>query len=158
MTDLRTAAREAFIYTLPLVEVATTRQRGLGFGHRMGVFTHVRHLANHKHRAVTTPNNDTLYSTAQIDLSAGPVTIALPETGDRYFSLALMDAYTNNFCILGTRTTGPDGGAFRLVGPRDAAEGWNVVRAPTDHVWALARVLVDGPHDLEAARHVHAGL
>jgi hypothetical protein len=70
-----------------------------------------------------------------------------------------MDAYTNNFAILGTRTTGPDGGTFRLIGPGEAAGGGgNVVRAPTDHVWALARILVDGPHDLEAARAVQAGL
>lgn len=158
MTDLRTAAREAWIYTLPLIEVATTRQRGQALGQRMDVFAHVRHLANHKHRAVTTPNNDTLYSTAQIDLSAGPVTITLPPTGSRYFSLALMDAYTNNFAILGTRTTGTEGGTFRLVGPGDAAEGWNLIRSPTDHAWALARILVDGPHDLEAAREVQAGL
>lgn len=158
MTDLRAAARDAYIYTLPLIELATTRQRGLGLGHKMGVFAHVRHLANHRHRAVTTPNTDTLYSTAQVDLSAGPVTITLPPAGDRYLSLALMDAYTNNFAILGTRTTGPDGGTFRLVGPRDAVEGWNVVRSPTDHVWALARILVASPEDLEAAREVQAGI
>lgn len=158
MTDLQTAARAAFIYTLPMVEIATTRQRTQGLGHRMGVFAHVRNLANHKHRAVTMPNNDTLYSTAQIDLSAGPVTITLPSTGDRYFSLALMDAYSNNFAILGTRTTGPESVTFRLVGPGEAAEGLNVVRSPTPHVWALARILVDGPHDLEAARQVQAEL
>lgn len=158
MTDLRTAARDAYIYTLPLIELATTRQRGQAVGHRMGAFAHVRHLANHKHRAVTTPNTDTLYSTAQIDLSAGPVTLSLPAAGERYLSLALMDAYTNNFAILGTRTTGPDGGTFRLVGPREAVDGWNVIRSPTDHVWALARILVDGPHDLEAAREVQGGI
>lgn len=158
MSDLKTAARDAFIYTLPLIEVATTRQRGLGLGQRMGAFTHVRNLATPKHRAVTTPNTDTLYSTAHIDLSAGPVTITLPAAGERYLSLALMDAYTNNFAVLGTRTTGPEGGTFRLVGPRDAMEGWNIVRSPTDHVWALARVLVEGPHDLEAAREVQGGI
>ena len=158
MTDLRTAARNAYVYALPLIEIATTRQRVMGLGQKMGTFTHIRHLANHKHRAVTTPNNDTLYSTAQIDLSAGPVTLTLPATGERYYSLALMDAYTNNFAILGSRTTGPDGGTFRLVGPEDAATGWNVIRAPTNHVWALARILVDGPHDLETAREVQAGL
>lgn len=158
MTDLRTAARLAYVFTLPLMEVASTRQRGQALGHVMGVFSHVRRLANHRHRAVTTPNNDTLYSTAQIDLSAGPVSITLPPAGERYLSLALMDAYTNNFAILGTRTTGPDGGTFRLVGPGEAVEGWNVIRAPTNHVWALSRILVDGPHDLEAAREVQAGL
>lgn len=158
LDDLRTAAREAYVFTLPLVEIATTRARGQAVGSPMNVFGHMRRLADHKARAVTTPNNDTFYSTAQVDLSAGPVTIHLPPTGERYFSLALMDAYTNNFAILGTRTTGPDGGTFTLVGPRDAAEGPNVVRSPTDHVWALARILVDGPHDVEAAKAVQHGL
>lgn len=158
LDDLRLAAREAYIFTLPLVEIATTRSRGQAAGSPMNVFGHMRRLADHKARAVTTPNNDTFYSTAQVDLSAGPVTINLPATGDRYFSLALMDAYTNNFAILGTRTTGPDGGTFTLVGPRDAADGPNVVRSPTDHVWALARILVDGPHDVDAAKAVQHGL
>ncbi|MEW6017158.1 MAG: DUF1254 domain-containing protein [Pseudomonadota bacterium] len=157
-TDLKTAAREAWIYGLPLVEIATTRSRGQALGQSMNVFAHMRNLANHKARAVTTPNNDTLYSTAQIDLSAGPVTIALPAAGERYLSLQLMDAYTNSFAVLGTRTTGPNGGIFTLVGPNDAAEGSRVVRSPTNHVWALARILVDGPHDLEAARAVQGGV
>lgn len=154
MSDLKTAAREAWLYALPLIEIATTRGRGQALGHKMGVFAHVRALANHRHRAVTTPNNDTLYSTAQLDLSAGPATITLPASGERYFSLALMDAYSNNFAVLGTRTTGPDRLVVRLVGPHDAAEGPNVLRAPTNHVWALARILVEGPHDLEAAQAV----
>jgi len=159
MSDLRTAAREAWLYALPLIEIATTRARGQAVGHRMGVLAHVRNLATPKHRAVTTPNNDTLYSTAQLDLSAGPVTLTLPASGERYLSVALMDAYSNNFAVLGTRTTGPDGGTFRLLGPREAWDGaGDVVRAPTEHVWALARILVDGPHDLEAAREVQGGL
>jgi len=155
---LREAAMEAWMFGLPLIEVASTRARGAAFGGKVNSFAHMRNLADHKARAVTTPNNDTLYSSAQVDLSAGPVTITLPAAGDRYLSLALMDAYTNNFGILGTRTTGPEGGTFRLVGPNDPAEGDNVVRSPTNHVWALARILVDGPFDLEAARAVQAGV
>jgi hypothetical protein len=158
LDDLREAAKVAWLFTLPLVEIATTRGRGAAAGSRMNTFGHMRKLADHTSRAVTTPNNDTFYSTAQVDLSAGPVTMTLPPTGDRYISLALMDAYTNNFAILGTRTTGPDGGTFTLVGPNDAAEGPNLVRSPTNHVWALARILVDGPHDAEAAKAVQYGV
>jgi len=155
---LREAARTAWLYVLPLIEIANTRQRGLSVGSRPNVFGHMRNLANHTSRAVTTPNNDTFYSTAQIDLSEGPVTLTLPPSGERYLSLALMDAYSNNFAILGTRTTGGDGGTFTLVGPNDAAEGPNLVRSPTRHVWALARILVDGPHDAEAAKQVQTGV
>ena len=155
---LREAACEAWIYGLPLIEIAATRASRAGFGGSLNTFGHMRNLANHKMRAVTTPNNDTLYTSAQIDLSAGPVTISLPASGQRYLSLALMDAYTNNFAILGTRTTGPDAVTFRLIGPRDTSEGPNTLRSPTNHVWALARILVDGPFDLEAARAVQAGI
>ena len=75
---LQTAARDAYLFTLPLVEIATTRARGLANGSPMNVFGHMRRLADHNARAVTTPNNDTFYSTAQVDLSQGPVTINVP--------------------------------------------------------------------------------
>lgn len=69
-----------------------------------------------------------------------------------------MDAWTNNFAILGTRTTGAEGGTFRIVGPSSDETGPMVIRAPTDFVWGLARVLVDGPADLEAARAVQQAI
>ncbi len=157
MTDLRAAAREAWLYTLPLIEIANLRSVSQAVGTPLNSFGMMRRLADHKARAVTTPNNDTLYATCQIDLSNGPVTLTIPPSGDRYVSLQLMDAWSNSFAVLGTRTTGNDGGVYRLVGPTEAAEGANVVRAPTRHVWALARILVDGPHDLEAAAVVQGG-
>jgi len=158
LEDLKLAAKTAWLFTLPLIEIATTRARGQAVGSQMNTFGHMRRLADHRARAVTTPNNDTFYSTAQVDLSQGPVSITLPASGDRYLSLQLMDAYSNSFAVLGTRTTGGAGGTFTLVGPADAAEGPKVVRAPTNHVWALARILVDGPHDAEAAKAVQQGI
>jgi hypothetical protein len=158
LDELTAAARAAWIFGVPLIEIATTRARRLATGSQMNVFMHLQNLADHRARTATTPNNDTLYSVAQVDLSHGPVTITLPPSGDRYLSLALMDAYTNNFAILGTRTTGANGVTFTLVGPNDAAGGANIVRSPTRHVWALARTLVNGPHDLEAARQVQRGI
>ncbi len=155
---LTAAARTAWLFGLPLIEIATTRRRLTGVGAPMNSFVHPPNLADHRARAVTTPNNDTLYASAQVDLAGGPVTITLPPSGERYVSLALMDAYTNNFAILGTRTTGQDGLTFTLVGPCEAADGPHVVRSPTRHVWALGRILVDGPHDLAAARAVQTGV
>jgi hypothetical protein len=155
---LREAAREAWFFTLPLTEMAMTRSREAANGSRLNTLSHVRNLATHAHRMVTMPNNDTLYSSAQLDLSQGPITLIMPPSGDRYLSVALMDMYTNNFAILGSRTTGPEGGTFRLVGPADAASGEGVIRCPTDGVWLLARILVDGAEDLDAARAVQSGL
>ena len=86
---------------------------------------------------MTSPNVDTLYSLAFVDLGNGPATVTLPATGKRYFSLHLMDMYTNSFAVLGTRTNGGDGGAFVLVGPRDAAPA-GALRAPTPWIGLLS--------------------
>jgi hypothetical protein len=160
--DLRAAAREAWLYSLPLVEMATTRSRMLGpdptgMKAQVNGFVHARDLAGPTTRTVTTPNNDTLYSSAWIDLAAGPVRLTLPPSGDRYFSVALMDMFTNNFAVLGTRTTGGQGGTFVIAGPRDPAPP-GAIRSPTPWVWALARTLVDGQADLPGAYAVQDGL
>ena len=160
--DLKTAAREAWLYCLPLVEMATTRSRMLGpdptgMKAQVNGFVAMRDLAGPATRTITTPNNDTLYSSAWIDLAAGPVRLTLPYTGARYFSLALMDMFTNNFAVLGTRTTGGQGGSFVIAGPRDLAPP-GAIRSPTPWVWALARTLIDGEGDLQAAHAVQDGL
>ncbi len=159
-SDLKTIARDAVIYVLPLLEMAATRDRLLSRGAAQNVIYHRRELADASSRSVTSPNNDTLYSAAWLDLTQGPVTATLPDVGQRYFSLQLMDMYTNNVAVLGTRTTGSAAAKFTIVGPNDAiaASDRNVLRSPTPHVWALARVLVDGPADLDAARVAQAGI
>ena len=159
---LRQAAMEAWLYCLPLIEMAVTRGKALeprpgGGGPVANAFNHIRNLAGPGSRAVTTPNVDTLYSNAWLDLQGAPVTVTIPPTGDRYFSLALMDMYSNNFMVLGTRTLGNEGASFTISGPLSAA-ALGAIRAPTPWVWALGRTLVDGPDDLEAARAVQDGL
>ncbi len=150
---LRVAARELALYCLPLIEMAGTRGRAFGAGLTANRFRHVRNLTTASTQKVTQPNNDTLYSTAWLDLSAGPVRITLPQTGERYMSLALMDMFTNNFAVL-------RGGAPRqviIVGPR-APDTPGAIRAPTDWVWALGRTLVTGPADLPAVHAMQDGL
>ena len=121
-TDLRSAAREAWIYCLPLIETARVRAHGPEYapsangGDGINAFIHYRDLATPAERLVTSPNVDTLYSLAFVDLANGPATVALPATGKRYFSLHLMDMYTNSFAVIGTRTNGGDGGAFCSLG------------------------------------------
>lgn len=147
---LRSAAYEFYIYAIPLIEVARTRdhrRKNLIFNR----FTHDRALSDHTSRLFTTPNNDTLYSYAFIDLRQGPVKINIPRTGTRYFSLALMDMYSNNLAYAGTRVTGGESTTVTLVGPDDEAAGEDVIKAPAQWVWALARTLVDGEAGLPEA-------
>jgi hypothetical protein len=149
------ACRELYIYGLPALEMARARARTMG--PKANQFRHVRRLADHASRAVTTPNNDTLYSSAWLDLRAGPVEVVAPATGGRYFSLAMLDMHSNNFHITGTRVTGGRAHRVRLV-PPDATPTGDAVRAPTWWVWAQGRTLVDSPADLAAAHAVQDGL
>jgi len=146
---LRTAARAAFLYALPLTEIAALRARMLGAGIPAGRFFPQKGLATPADRFVTTPNNDTIYANAFIDLRHGPATLTIPPLGERYGSLYLMDMFSNSIAVLGTRTTGQQGGTFTLVGPTDAAPP-GALRSPTPWVWAMARLVVQGPEDLPA--------
>src|SRR5262245_21075286 len=149
--DLRTAAREAWIFCVPLIEAARVRTlagiRDQRSGTGINSFSHNRELATPAERLITAPNVDTLFSVAFIDLENGPATVVLPSTGERYISLQLMDMYTNSFAVLSTRTIGCDGGTFTVVGPRDAAPD-GAVRSPTGWVWALVRIAVTDPNEL----------
>jgi hypothetical protein len=161
--DLRSAAREAWLYGLPLIEMAGARARMLGGGRgaqpaAVNGFRHTRELATDQSRAITAPNNDTLYSAAWVDLTKGPVTLTIPATGARYISVAGMNMYTDNDFVLGTRTCGRGGGRYTIVGPGQAGAGPNVVRLATPHGWVLARILVDGPDDISAVHKVQDAL
>jgi hypothetical protein len=54
-------------------------------------FNHIRAPMPIDHQSVIRANRDTLYSAAVFDLDAGPVTITLPEAGDRFMSLQVFD-------------------------------------------------------------------
>ena len=57
----------------------------------IGKFLHRREPMQIEHQAVVRANRDTLYSSAVFDLDAGPVTITLPDAGDRFMSLMIVN-------------------------------------------------------------------
>lgn len=150
VSPLARAACDAWLFGLPLIEMAKSRA---GMLQQAGPnkLIHARRLTTPERQPVTTPNNDTLYSFCWMNLQQGPVRVTLPKTGERYFSAAFMDMYSNNFAILGSRTTGGDGGTFTLVGPQAASDDPMAIRAPTNWVWMLGRLLVEDEADLPSA-------
>ncbi|MBK6704976.1 MAG: DUF1254 domain-containing protein [Caulobacteraceae bacterium] len=122
---------------------------------------HRSQLLDHTSRMVTAPNNDTIYSSAFLELSGGPIEINAPSSADRYFSIAFMQAFTDVFAYIGTRATEGQGGRYWIAGPQwngETPAGVRLIRSPTNDVWMLMRTLVDGPDDLPAAREFQTGL
>jgi len=170
-TDPRQLARDAVIYTLPLYEMARMRAATCPRRDHTGAFAgegpestlrwinhliHTRELLGPQHRQVVTPNNDTLYTNAWLDLSHEPVVLEVPDFHGRYYVLGLLDAYTNPFGYIGSRTTGTGAGRFLLHGPDwhgEVPAGMQPVPCATNAVWMIGRLLVDGDADLPA---VHA--
>ena len=160
------ALKDAFMYGFPIYEMMRLRwsytdDPGNPAAAKANSITHGRALIDYKRRVVTTPNNDTLYSRTILDLSTGPVRIDVPDTSGRYYSLAFYDIFTNNFAMIGRRLTGTRAGTFFVVGPHWAQvlpANARVIRAPTNDVLLLTRVLVDGDDDLPAAHAVQDGI
>ncbi|HUH85538.1 MAG TPA: DUF1254 domain-containing protein [Stellaceae bacterium] len=162
-SDVKADARTAWLYVLPLIEMANARtrilqRRGDGRHPPVNAFIHQPRLAGPQARTVTTPNCDTIYSTAFVDLTEGPVGLRVPDPGARYLSVQILDMYTNNTVVLGARTLGGAAGSYRLVAPGTAARDAHDLEIATPHAWILARILVDGESDMLAARQVQGGL
>ena len=104
------------------------------------------------------PNVDTLYGAAYLLLAEhGPVVLSVPPIQDRYFSVALHDAYFNNFAIVGTSSGDVDGAKVLIVPP-----GWSgevpsdvdrVIAAPTPIINLYQRIFVRSESEYDA---VHA--
>jgi hypothetical protein len=57
----------------------------------LGKFFHRREIEPVENQIVIRANRDTLYSAAVFDLDAGPVTVALPNSGERFMSMIVID-------------------------------------------------------------------
>ena len=120
--DLRTLSYEAFIYFYPLVTMDITRLQAINradgpMACAPNQFQHIRAYPDADFRAVVRPNFDTLYSTTWLDLTGGPVILGVPDTGDRYFMLPLLDMWTDVFANPGKRTSGTGEQKYVVVGP-----------------------------------------
>ena len=165
--DLRTLAYEAFVYLYPLVTMDVTRlqSRNVPAGVAPGTgppnqFSHLRSFPAADFRAVVRPNFDTLYSSAWLDLTAGPVKLTAPDTDDRYYMLPCLDMWTDVFANPGKRTTGTDAAEWVVVGPGYGGElpaGLPVITAPTPHVWIIGRTQTNGVADYPAVHAVQDG-
>lgn len=80
-------------------------------------FWHHRHLADASYRDGGTPNNDTLYSIAWLDLAKEPLVLSVPEVPERYYVMEMASMDSDNFAYVGSRATGSQAGNYLITGP-----------------------------------------
>ena len=141
---------DAYIYAFPLVltdatKTMSTNTDGSVTGRApVNQINHAKKLADASFRTVVTPNVDTLYSQAWLDIGAEPVIYVLPET-DRFCNVQLLDAWTNTAAVL------DKAGAYAIALPSwegELPEGVTRVDVPTATVWTIARIVLSGNEDL----------
>lgn len=164
--DLTTLAAEAYIYGYPLVfnvtEIQQVGRTGMGTmkGVPMNQFSHANQLATPDDPFVSV-NNDTVYSIAMLDLSAGPVVLHVPDTDGAYYVLQFVDAWSNNFAYVGRRATGTAEAEFTIVPPAwdgKIPQGTRKIEAPTSVVAIIGRLACDGPDDIARVVALQKGL
>ena len=165
--EAQAIAQEAYVYLYPLILMDITRKQLINldpkvsaYGGPANAFTHLRAFPPANARAVVRPNFDTLYSSAWLDLTGGPVVVSTEDTRGRYFLLPMLDMWTDVFAAPGKRTNGTGAANFALVAPGwtgNLPPGIDRIDAPTPHVWIIGRTQTNGMEDYGAVHKVQDG-
>ena len=149
-SEIQTLLEEAYLYAFPLVLVDATKTVSTNAktpsANRAPVnqFIHARKLLDASSRTVVSPNVDTIYTQAWLDVSAEPQIYVVPKT-DRFFNVQVLDAWTNTAAVL----EAPGAYAIAYSGWEGTLpEGVRRIDVPTRTVWTIARIMLSGPDDL----------
>jgi hypothetical protein len=166
--ETKAIAEEAFIYGLPLVmnyavmyEYAVDKKSSQFKAPFNGIYN-MHRVATYKDTAIITPNSDTPYSMAWLDLRAEPMVLSVPAVEkERYYSVQLTDGNTYNFGYIGSRATGPDAGDYMMAGPdwkgETPAGVKKVFSSTTPFAFAIFRTQLFNPEDMPSVEKVQAG-
>ena len=166
--EARAIAKEAYIYGFPVVDNYRIQYayfvdtKNPEYKAPWNQIWNSARLFSPADKAIQTANSDTLYSMVGADLRAEPIVLTVPAMEkDRYFSVQLIDYYTQNFDYIGTRTTGNGGGTFLLAGPDwkgETPKGIDkVFRSETELAFPGYRTQLFNPGDLDNVKKVQAG-
>src|SRR5438105_10572005 len=161
-------AEAGFIYGLPIVmNYAVMYEYAVDRSSRQfkAPFNQIKNEARvytYKDTAVITPNSDTPYSIAWLDLRAEPIVLSVPAVEKtRYYSVMLCDANTFNYGYIGSRATGSEAGDYMVVGPdwRGATPTGikKVFRSSTQFSAVAYRTQLFNPEDMPNVVKIQAG-
>ena len=165
--EARAIAKEAYIYGYPMVDSYRIQyayfvdKDDKSYKAPWNQIKNIPEVYTPADTAIQTPNSDTPYSFAGLDLRAEPIVISVPKNEKkRYYSIQFIDAYTFNFAYVGSRVTGNDAGNFLISGPNwkggKPAGIKQVIRSETDFDMVLFRTQLFNPADLDNVKKIQA--
>jgi hypothetical protein len=166
--ETKAIAEEGFIYGLPIVmNYAVMYAYAIDKGNPefKAPFNQIKNEARvftYKDTAIVTPNSDTPYSFAWLDLRAEPIVLSVPtvEKG-RYYAVQLEDGNAFNYGYIGSRATGNEAGDYMVAGPDWKGEIppgiKKVFHSTTQFSVAGYRTQLFGPEDMPNVVKVQSG-
>src|SRR5271167_1362134 len=156
-------AVDAYIYGYPLVTFDMVRQQQTNVAapdpkHApMGQMIKMRSYPAVDNHCCAAPNADTLYTMVWLDVSNEPWVLSIPDMGNRYYIVPVLDGYSEVIKVASPATTGSKAQAYAITGPGllgTLPNNVTEVKSATGMVWVLGRVYCTGtPEDYNA---VHA--
>src|SRR4029453_2641471 len=119
-------ATEAYIYGYPLVTFDMVRKQQTNVAmpdaeHApMGQVIKMRTYPAVDNHCCAAPNADTLYTLVWLDVSSQPWILGIPDMGDRYYIVPMLDGFSEVFKVASSRTTGSKAQTYAITGP-----GWS---------------------------------
>lgn len=162
--ELYQTIKDVYIYGYPILgmyellhtQVLNPAARTTGFNE----FSHTAAVASPKTTWVPAPNNDTTYSRAWLDVRKEPVIIETPDTNDRYYTIQLLDLFSETIINVGRRLNGTLAQIFAITGPDwkgKLPEGITEIKSKTVFTLAFLRVLIHNEQDLEEVKRIQNG-
>ena len=119
-------AVDAYIYGYPLVTFDMVRQQQTNVATPdperapMGQMIKIRSYPAVDNHCCAAPNADTLYTMVWLDVSNEPWVLTIPDMGNRYFIIPMLDGYSEVFKVASPSTTGSKAQTYAITGP-----GWS---------------------------------
>jgi hypothetical protein len=168
IAEVRAIAEEGFVYGLPIVENYAVMhdfvldRNSAQWKAPFNQLSHERRVFTYEDTTIVTPNSDTPYSMAWLDLRAEPVVISVPAVDPkRYYSVMLNDGNTFDYGYIGSRATGSDAGDSLVAGPHWQGEVpagvKGVFRSSTYFSLAIFRTQLFDATDMDNVIAVQAG-
>jgi hypothetical protein len=164
--DISNIIADAYIYAYPIIlmkiteDVMTNVPQPAGNGHApVNQISHIHVVPDYNFTNVVSPNVDTFYSIAWLNLDNEPMVVSVPDAtlykpegkDWRYYLLQLMDAWSNVFASPGVRTTSTGAQNFIITGPNWSGVvpgGMIQYASPTNMVWINGRTFVKDQSDI----------
>ncbi|WP_456636746.1 DUF1254 domain-containing protein [Bradyrhizobium sp. USDA 10063] len=127
--------------------------------HGINVWGHAQALLTHELRIIETPNTETLYSGAILDLQDGPIVVVHPDYGERYFRTSIWELHGDTHTI-SQKQDGSKPPAYALLpsgwkGP--LPDGLKTIQMRSRYVWAVPHIAVYGNDDLQNVHSLQKG-